>query len=340
MTNPFTPNTPPETALAWHRAGRGVALVTVIETWGSAPCPVGSQLVVSQDGAFEGSVSGGCVEGAVVLEAQEALADALPRLLTYGVSNSDAFAAGLACGGTIRLMVEPISDDLGQGLPVALLAELVAHRASRTPAVYQVNLATWAREVIDAPSQPAPVLAAKTGVVGELFSAVHLPPLRLFLVGAVHIAQILAPMAAAVGIAPTVIDPRGQFLTAERFPGVAIVNEDPEDILPNLGLDAHSAVVTLAHDTKIDDPALVQAIAGGPFYIGCLGSRRTHAARLARLRDMGVTDDQLARLHGPVGLDIGAMGPAEIAVSILAELIATHRGKRLQGPAGPASLRA
>ncbi|MHC0053971.1 XdhC family protein [Actibacterium sp. D379-3] len=313
----------PETALAWHRAGEGAALATVIGTWGSAPRPVGSQLAISGTGRIAGSVSGGCVEGAVVIEAQEALAQGGARILTYGVSDESAFAVGLACGGTIRVLVEPIG---GADLSEALLADLVARRATRAPVACLVDTETWDRRLTDA-GDPAlgDAIAArfrsdKSGFDGATFVAIHNPPLRLVVIGAVHIAQPLLQMARLAGYDATLIDPRPAFATEARFPGECIIEDFPDDVLPGLGLDPRTAVVTLSHDPKIDDPAIIAALRSDVFYLGCLGSTRTHAKRAARLTQQGFSDNQIARIHAPVGLAIGAKSPAEIAISIMADL--------------------
>ena len=317
----------PEIALGWHRAGRGAVLATVIETWGSAPRPAGSQLAIAGDGTFMGSVSGGCVEGAVVTEAADALADGQARVLTFGVSDDQAFAVGLACGGTIRVLVDPV----GQALPEPMLAEIVAARAARRPAAYLVNTSTWERRLAGAADTMAQAVNARmradtSGMEdGDWFVAVHNPPLRMIVVGAVHIAQGLLPMARACGYDPTLIDPRGAFGAAARFPGEVISDDWPDDAMAALHPDARTAVVTLTHDPKLDDPALIAALASPAFYIGCLGSSRTHAKRLDRLRAAGVSDAQIARLRAPVGLDIGAKSPAEIAVSIMAQITQTLR---------------
>ncbi|MDP3959032.1 MAG: XdhC family protein [Pseudorhodobacter sp.] len=319
----------PELALAWHRDGRGAVLATVVETWGSAPRPAGSQLVVSGAGEFMGSVSGGCVEGAVVTEAIEALEAGQPRLLTFGVSDDQAFAVGLACGGTIRVLVEPV----GGALPEALLADLVAARAARAAVAVVVNLVDWqCRLATGSDDDPlATAIAArlrrdKSGMeAGDWFVAIHNPPLRLIVVGAVHIAQALLPMAQACGYDATLIDPREAFAAAGRFPGVRILHDWPDEAIEALGLDARTAVVTLTHDPKLDDPAIRAALASEVFYLGCLGSPRTHAKRLDRLREVGLGDAQLARIHAPVGLDIGAQSPAEIALSVLAQITQTLR---------------
>lgn len=311
----------PAIALDWHRSGTGAALATVIETWGSAPRPVGSQLAISGQGDIMGSVSGGCVEGAVVVEALDALDDGQPRLLEYGVSDDEAFAVGLACGGTIRVLVEPV----GAALPPALLAQLVAARASGTPVAYTVDTKTWARALDGPDSYPDRFRADKSGFEGDIFVGIHNPPLRMAVVGGVHIAQSLIPMARAAGFAPVLIDPREAFASAARFPNTDLVHDWPDAVLDAFGIDTRTAVVTLTHDPKLDDPAIQAALNSDCFYLGCLGSTRTHAKRVARLEEAGFSAPQLARIHAPVGLNIGAKSPAEIAISIMAQVVQTLR---------------
>lgn len=315
----------PEQALAWHRAGKGAVLATVVETWGSAPRPVGSQLAISGEGEIQGSVSGGCVEGAVIMEAQEALEDGESRLLTFGVSDDEAFAVGLACGGQIRVLVEPV----GHAMPEDILAEIVERRAAREPVGYVVDLDDWARRLIAPETRPERFRSDKSGVEEDerTFVAIHNPPLRMVVVGAVHIAQALVPMARISGYDPLIIDPRGAFAQDHRFPGEDIREDYPDEVLPDYGLDARTAVVTLSHDPKIDDPAIEAAIRSECFYLGCLGSTRTHAKRVERLKERGFTDDEIARIHAPVGLDIGSKSPAEIAISVMAQVTqALRRG--------------
>lgn len=311
----------PETALAWHRAGRGAVLATVVETWGSAPRRTGSQLAIAGDGEMAGSVSGGCVEGAVVAEATEALRTGESKVLTYGVSDDDAFAVGLACGGTIRVLVEPV----GTGFPESILGDLVEARAQRAAAAYVVNLTTWERNL--APrggTLEARFRADQSGIQegdhGEEFVAIHNPPLRMVIVGAVHIAQNLTGMARACGYDVWVIDPRDAFGSQARFPDDRIVNDWPDAAMGTVGIDARTAVVTLTHDPKLDDPAILAALASDCFYLGCLGSKRTHEKRLERLRAAGISENSIARIRAPVGLNIGAASPAEIAVSVMAEV--------------------
>lgn len=340
-----------QTAAAWLSQGKRVALATVVATWGSSPRPAGSQLAVREDGAFVGSVSGGCVEGAVVEEALGVIAGGAPRLLAFGVANETAWEVGLACGGKIRIHVESLAAAPGTGgaTPASTLARLLADRAARRSVVVATTLASGEQRLIypfdpEGPGEPAADSdgasalraaahaaavadqSASCEVAGaEIFLRVHNPPLRLVVVGAVHIAQALCPMAAIAGFAVTVVDPRTAFATPERFPGVALSTDWPDRALAALALDHRSAVVTLTHDPKLDEPALAAALRSRAFYVGALGSTRTQAARLGRMRAAGFDEPTLARIHGPVGLDIGARSAAEIAVSILGQIIARLR---------------
>lgn len=306
----------PHTALRWYREGKGAALASVVQTWGSAPRRVGAMLAVSGAGDMAGSVSGGCVEGAVVAEALDAIADGESRLLEYGVSDGDAFAVGLACGGTIKVLVQPI----GSALPEAVLADLVEARAARRPAA--LISPPDAVPYIETSGHQDRFRMDRSGFSedGATFIAIHNPPLRLIVVGAVHIAQTLVPMARHVGYDPVLVDPREAFGNQARFPGETILDDWPDEAVRAFGLDGRTALVLLTHDPKLDDPALIEALRSDVFYIGALGSTRTHARRLERLGEAGFSQAELARIHGPVGLDIGAAGPAEIALSILAEM--------------------
>ncbi|UWQ97086.1 XdhC family protein [Rhodobacteraceae bacterium M385] len=303
----------PERALEWHREGRGAVLATVVETWGSAPRSVGAQLVVSGAGEMEGSVSGGCVEGAVVVEAMEMVGAGAGRMLEFGVSDDEAFAAGLACGGRIKVWVEPVAAMGG------LLEDLVAARASREAVAYCVNVETGARELVREGFE-ARFRADQSGMEGDVFVHIHNPPLRMIVVGAVHIAQALVPMARLAGYDPVIVDPRPAFGAQARFPGEVIAEDWPDEALDRLGLDARTCVVTLTHDPKLDDPAIERALRSGVFYLGCLGSKRTHAMRVDRLQAKGFSAAEIGRIHGPVGLAIGGRGPGEIAVSIMAQV--------------------
>jgi len=332
MPNPIHPLL--ATARAWLRDGRRVALAVVIETWGSSPRPVGSLLVVDQRGAFEGSVSGGCIEAEVVSEALDVLEDRTPRTLEYGISDDTAHAAGLACGGRLRVHVRMLEDlamleDLLRNPPAAL----VFHLTERRQTVLRGNGGAAAVELD--PAERAAVEAAMAAghsallatTAGDIFALVVTPPLRLLVVGAVHITQSLVAMATGVGFAVTVVDPRPAFASPRRLPGVDVRQVAPGPGIAGLAPDEHTAVVSLAHDPALDDPALAAALASPAFYIGALGSRRSHAGRLERLRRRGLDDAALARIHGPVGLDLGGRQPAEIALAITAELVAARYGK-------------
>ena len=322
-------------ALAWRAEGRRVALATVIQTWGSAPQPVGSQLAIDEQGNFLGSVSGGCVEGEVVAEAAEVLSSGKPKVLQFGVEDKIAWKTGLACGGTIRIFLEPLE---GVERDASLLHRLAGDIAARSKAALVTDLSTGARSLAHAPEDLgqdlAPALTeafrqdrsvAVPRSNGEVFINMFAPTTRLVVIGAVHVAQALAPMACALGYDMVIVDPRAAFATQERLGDVRIVRDWPDEALPALGLDEATAVVVLSHDAKIDDPALIAALASNAFYVGALGSRKTHASRIERLKH--VTDADLARIHAPIGLDIGALGAAEIALSILAQIVAIQRGK-------------
>ena len=316
---------------AWLGEGRGVALATVVGTWGSSPRPPGSLLAVAEDGAFMGSVSGGCIEGAVVAEAAEVIAEGGPRLLDFGVTDEQAWEVGLACGGTMKVLVQPAPDAatvdrLVNDRPVALVTDLGnGARALVTRDGVGGALALDGERVAAARHALAENRAA-TIAGDELFVGVYNPPLRMIIVGAVHIAQALAPMAALVGFAVTVVDPRGAFATEARFPGVARNLDWPDTALADMAPDSRTAVITLTHDPKLDDPALAAALGSDCFYIGALGSRRTHAKRLARLAAMGIGDDAVGRIHAPIGLALGGRETAEIAVAVLAQVVAANHG--------------
>ncbi|MGR3712154.1 MAG: XdhC family protein [Shimia sp.] len=311
----------PELALAWHRAGRGAAVATVVQTWGSAPRRVGAQMVVSGDGQLEGSVSGGCVEGAVMLEAMESLETGKGTLLEFGVSDGDAFAVGLACGGTIKVLVEPV----GAVLAEDVLAELVAARAARRAVAYVCDAETGGGQLTFAGFEDR-FRMDRSGVEEEgRFVAIHNPPLRMVVVGAVHIAQALVPMARIAEFDPIIVDPRSAFGSEARFPGEVILDDWPDEAMEKIGLDARTALVLLTHDPKLDDPALHIALKSPAFYVGALGSTRTHGKRVERLEAAGFSEDDIHRIHGPIGLDIGAASPSEIAVSIMGEMLRVLR---------------
>jgi xanthine/CO dehydrogenase XdhC/CoxF family maturation factor len=320
----------------WRAAGKGVALATVVRTWDSSPRQQGSHLAVEEGGAFLGSVSGGCIEGAVITEAQAAIADGRPRLMEFGVSDALAWEVGLSCGGRVEVYVEHIAQD-------GLFDQLNAARAAKRPVAMVTRLADGVQALVGE-EDVAGGLALSAEQQGEtrrmvradrsgtlesadgppgaeaLFARAYVAAPRLLIIGAVHITQALAPMAAMAGFDVTVIDPRRAFATSERLPGISIRTAWPDQALEQAGIDAQTAIVTLSHDPKLDDPALVAALRSKAFYIGALGSTRTHAKRAERLTELGL-GASLGRIRAPIGLDLGGRAPAEIAVSILAQIV-------------------
>lgn len=317
----------------WRSEGQNGALCTVVSTWGSAPRPVGGHMAVCGTGAFVGSVSGGCVEAAVVDEARGAMSDGAPRVVEYGVSDDDAWAVGLACGGRVRIAVVPVTEG---GFDDETLAALIAAREAQEPVVLATRLETGVSEVVrpldgvegDDPlvdAARAALLADRATLIeGEgdgVFLRPHNRPVRVIVVGAAHVSQSLVPLVTTAGFEAVVVDPRSAFATEERFPGVRLLRSWPAEAFAELGLDHRTAVVTVTHDPKLDDPALLAALDSDVFYVGALGSRRTHAARLERLAEEGAEASALERIHAPIGLDIGARTTQEIAVSIVAEVV-------------------
>lgn len=281
-----------------------MALATVVSTWGSAPRPKGSHMLVHADGRFEGSVSGGCVESDILVTAAEVIAGAPFQVKRYGVADAAAWEVGLPCGGEIEVMVQPVAE---RGFAPALFDRIARVRETGQPLDIVTDLATGTSAE-----------GRKGGFVNR-----YDPPRRLLIVGAVQIAQALAGLSRELGIRTVVIDPRGRFLTEERFPGVELDDRWPDEAVAAHAPDPATSVVTLSHDIKIDDPALIAALRAPTGYVAALGSRRSHAARLERLAAEGFTPEQLARIEGPAGLSIGAIGPAEIALSIAAAMVRT-----------------
>ncbi len=292
--------------------GEPLAIATVVSTWGSAPRPKGSHMLVHADGRFEGSVSGGCVESDILATAAEVIAGAAFRVKTYGVADSAAWEVGLPCGGEIAVMVQPVS---AEGFDPELFDRIAEARAEGRSVTVTTDLATGHSDL-------------RPLETGATFVNRYDPPRRLLIVGAVQIAQSLAALAATLGVQTVVIDPRARFLTEERFPGTMLDDRWPDEAIESLRPDRATAVVTLSHDTKIDDPALIAALATDAAYVGALGSRRSHAARCDRLAAAGVTADAIARIDAPVGIDIGAIGPSEIALSIAAAMVGAFHDRR------------
>jgi xanthine dehydrogenase accessory factor len=318
-------------ARSWLDEHGKVALATVASTWGSAPVPVGGQLVIGPEERFQGSVSGGCVEGDVIAAAADVMAAGRPRLIAFGVAEETAWRAGLPCGGKIKVLLEPLARGRDQGY----LDRVLAARRARTPLAVMTDVVTGTRRLYEPGSALPPEVAQSLAsgesrladtADGSVFVQVLLPPVRLIIAGATNIGQVLAGLARQVGYDVIVVDPRAAFLTEERFAGTSTLSDWPEASLSSLGLDQRTAVVALTHASHIDDEALSVALRSPCLYVGALGSKTTHAKRIERLKAAGFGDNELARIHAPIGLAIGAKGPAEIAVSILAEIIKVARG--------------
>ncbi|HXW70432.1 MAG TPA: XdhC family protein [Methylocella sp.] len=308
-----------------------VALATVVSTWGSSPVPVGGQLAVAPDGQFEGSVSGGCVEAEVIAEATDVLVQDRPKLLEFGVAEDAAWRAGLPCGGAISVYLEPLRLERD----ASYLDKILAERGARASLAVLTALAGGEHRLFEAPGpMPAEVASClhlgESRLIdlgdGEAFLHVLTPPIRLVIVGATHVGQVLADLAMCIGYDVVFIDPRTAFASKERIGDILTLTDWPELSLRALGLDPRTAVIALTHTAALDDEALSAALRSHCLYIGALGSKKTYVKRLERLRGAGFSEAELARIHAPVGLAIGARGPAEIAVSILAEIVKVARG--------------
>jgi len=305
-------------ARAWHQAGHAVTLVTVVETWGSAPRPPGALLAVRADGMVSGSVSGGCVEDDLIARAKADLNQAagqaplIPSMMVYGVSKEEAARFGLPCGGTLRLVQEPLRN-------TDWIAQVLQHTAEHRLVSRTLTLSTGAV------SLGAAVRGQGMEFDGARLTTLFGPRWRLLLIGAGQLSQAVAAMATALDFEVLVCDPREEYaapMAAQGIAGARHLAGMPDDVVRALQVDAHTAIVALTHDPKLDDMALLEALASEAFYVGALGSRRNQEARKKRLAEhFDLSPGQLARLHGPVGLRIGARTPAEIAVSIIAEIV-------------------
>lgn len=316
----------------WLGEGRAVAEAIVIEATGGAPVPVGGRMIIASEDDFQGSVSGGCVEADVIAAALDVLASGKPEILTFGIAEEVAWRSGLPCGSTIHVFVQPIT---AQSADIVAEAMAAVSR-DRLPRVIATNMKHGARTVYaygnDAPADIAEALhtgISKRATIGEQDVFLHAltPPPRIVAIGATHLAQILQHMATTIGYDVVVIDPRSAFTSATRFGPDTAITGWPEANLKAFADEAYTAIVTLTHVGHIDDDALQIALRANCRYIGALGSRRTHAQRVARLKEAGFTDEELARVHAPVGLDLGGRMPGEIAVSILGQIVAAFNGK-------------
>src|SRR2546423_5963204 len=302
------------TAEEWRKQGHRAALGTIVKTWGSAPRPVGAMVAIRDDGQIVGSVSGGCVEDDLIEKVRDKiLAKPTPQAITYGVTNEEATRWGLPCGGTLQLVVEPLSEASGVRELLERIGrqELVRRRLDMASGRATLEPGRW-QDVLD--------------FDGAVLTSVHGPRWRLVLIGAGQLTRYLAEMAHMLDYHVTVIDPREEYANGWDLAGVPLERGMPDDLVREMNLDGHSALVALTHDPKLDDLALMEALKSAAFYVGAIGSKKNNDARRERLKEFDVSADEIARLRGPVGLYIGSKTPPEIAVAILAEMTAVRHG--------------
>ncbi len=312
----------------WLDAGRRVLLVTVVNTWGSSPRPEGAMLAVRDDGHVVGSVSGGCIEDDIIDRTRRlGMTQTQVEAVTYGVSADEARRFGLPCGGTIRLVLEPLNKESGI---LALLREIEAgHLVAR-----RLDLLTGMTSLH--PAHATDGLAFD----GATLTTIHGPRYRMLVIGASQLSKYLAQIAVGLDYQVTICDPRDEYTETWDIPGVTLVRTMPDDTVKAMRLDERCAVVALTHDPKLDDLALMEALKSPAFYVGALGSRANNEKRRTRLREFDVTDAEIARLHGPIGIYIGSRTPPEIAISILAEVTAVKNGVALPEAAKVAGAKA
>ena len=321
-----------KSCIQWLETGHKVALATVVETWGSAPRPVGAWLAIREDGQLVGSVSGGCVEDDLIARVRtEVLAGTLPQIVLYGVTKDEAARFGLPCGGTLRLVVEPKPD-------IETLRALRDRVAAKHLTARVLDMQSGRATLEDATREDT------HSFDGRIMRAIHGPRWRLVVVGAGQLSQYVATMAIGADYEVIVVDPREEFAAGFGVAGVRFERGMPDDVIVELGIDSHTAIVALTHDPKLDDMALLEALKSPAFYVGALGSRINTAKRKERLALFDLAEEEIDRLHGPIGLFIGAKTPPEIAISILAEVTAAkYRVPLLQKrliPAGQLAERA
>lgn len=302
----------------WFTEGENIAIVTVVKTWGSSPNPIGSIMLITESGRFIGSVSGGCVEGAVIEKSKNVIKNKVPLLMHYGVTDEDAWEVGLACGGEIDVFIQPLSKNN--------YTRLIKAAENKKAPTYWTIIKGPDKLIgkIIFEKEELKKYNRESGI--EIFKNFLTFPLEIVLIGGAQIAVKLSELANVLGCEVTIIDPRKAFIQEERFPAsVKIIHGWPDEAFKDIQISKSSAIVTLSHDPKIDDPALLVALTSPAFYIGALGSMKTQKNLKERLVDAGLPKSSINRLKGPVGLDIGAKTPAEIALSILAEIIEVWR---------------
>ena len=298
----------------WSRDGEEIAVATVVETWGSSPRPLGSKMLVTRSGKMAGSVSNGCIEGAVFEEAQKVLKSGQPKIAAFGVADDVAFEVGLACGGHIEVFIQPFG---------RVQQQVLAMLNRDEPATLKTNLVTGDAEVVEG-TPPGTELAKRDG---DVFVEPFRRPAHLVIIGAIHIAIPLHRLAKLMGYRVTVVDARAKFATKERFPEAdELIVAWPEEAMAKITVDNSTYVVVLTHDPKFDLPALRSVLQKDAGYVGAIGSRKTNQNRFDALRKEGFTEEQLSRVHGPIGLDLGSRGAEETALGILAEITAIRFG--------------
>ncbi|HWI12953.1 MAG TPA: XdhC family protein [Burkholderiales bacterium] len=303
-----------KTAAGWVKAGRRAIMATVVKTWGSAPRPIGALTAIRDDGMVIGSVSGGCVEDDMIDRVKSGvLVQDKPVTTRYGVSAEEAQRFGLPCGGTLELVLEPLTPEsrLYELLERVERHELVVRRLDMGSGTVRLDAGKWSDQL---------------AFDGTTLTTVHGPRWRLLIIGAGQLSQYLAQMAQALDYHVSVCDPREEYAEGWTVPGVDLRRGMPDDVVLEMNLDGHSAVVTLTHDPKLDDMALLEALKSPAFYVGAIGSRKNNDARRKRLAEFDLSRAEIDRLHGPVGLKIGSKTPPEIAVAILAEMTAIRNG--------------
>jgi xanthine dehydrogenase accessory factor len=301
-------------ATSWRSAGHRVTLGTIVKTWGSAPRPIGALVAIRDDGQVVGSVSGGCVEDDLIDKVRaKAVAATKPQLMTYGVTNEDATRWGLPCGGTLQVVLEPVTEESGLGtlLEVISKQQLIKRRLEMDTGRVTLEPGRWSDAL---------------EFDGKVLITVHGPRWRLVLIGAGQLTHYLAEMAKMLDYHVTVVDPREEYAGGWDVAGIALDRGMPDDVIREMNLDGHSAVVALTHDPKLDDMALLEALKSAAFYVGAIGSKKNNDARRSRLKEFDLSEAEIARLRGPVGLYIGSKTPPEIAIAILAEMTAVRHG--------------
>jgi xanthine dehydrogenase accessory factor len=298
----------------WTKSGEEIALATVVETWGSSPRPLGSKMIVTRSGKMAGSVSNGCIEGAVFDEAQKVLKSGQPKVAAFGVADDVAFEVGLACGGHIEVFIQPLA-------PVH--RQLIAMLHRNEAATLSTNLVTGSAEL----TQGAGAGSELAHRDGDVFVEPFRRPAHLVIIGAIHIAIPLHRLARLMGYRVTVVDARAKFASKDRFPEAdELIVAWPDEAMSRIAIDRSTYVVILTHDPKFDLPALRSVLGKDAGYIGAIGSRKTNQNRFDALRAEGFTEEQLSRVHGPIGLDLGSRGAEETALGILAEITAVRFG--------------